>query len=140
MPGEELEPVVVPGVDLRKAPQPVVPVPSETRVTGAGVQTREHMRAPFPEGLGARPVLQQGQHEQVALREDDVGRGDAARLAQHGEPFGLRGEGVVRRRIAEGLGEHRRAVASASHPRGRGESSGGRFHRGDVTQAGRVQA
>ncbi len=98
------------------------------------------MRELLPEGLGASPGLQCGQHEQVAVREDDLGRGDAARLAQRGEPLGLHGEGIVRGRLAERLDEHRRAVTAAREPRRRGEASSGRLDRDDVGQADRVQA
>ncbi|MFF6995184.1 hypothetical protein ACFY93_09525 [Streptomyces sp. NPDC008313] len=83
---------------------------------------------------------QHGHHEQIAVRDDHLGRVDAARLAQHGEPFRLRGEGVVGRRLAERLDEHGRAVTAPREPRGGGEAPRGGLDLDDVGQTGRVQA
>jgi hypothetical protein len=40
--------------------------------------------------------MQRGQHQQVAVGEDDLGGDDAARVAQRGKPLGVRGEDAVR--------------------------------------------
>ena len=103
---EECKPVVIPGIDLPAAAQPVVAVPPEAGMGRTQVQAGERVRELIPEGLAARPRPQHRQHKQFPVHQDHLGGRHTAELAQGGQPFGLRDEDVVSRRVGEGLDEH----------------------------------
>jgi len=133
---EECKAVVIPGIGLPATAQPVVAVPPKTRMGRSRVQVGERVRKLLPEGLGARPRPQHRQHKQLSVRQNHLGCRHAAELAQGGQPFGLRDEDVVGRRIGECLDEHRGRVPAGGHARERRDSTRHRLHHDDIAHPG----
>jgi hypothetical protein len=138
--GEEGETVVVPGVDLPAATQPVVAVPAEPWVDRARMQAGQRVRELLPEVLAARSLPQHRQHEQFPIHQDDVGRRHAAALMQGSQPFSLSGEDVIVRRLGERFDKHRRRIPPGRNARQRREPTAHRLHRDDIVHPGPTQA